>query len=261
MGSSFHRKWISVSLLVLCIVLHLSWTILGDEAKLEEARFGGRDDCRFGGGPRCRGGELVMILLLLFKTPLRRLVIVTLDKVKQGRGPVIVKTVDATLCVVLASSIYNAFSIHTRNNESGAVVNPTDQFLMYKHLLEASTIGSVLCLSMMIDRFHHYIRELQMLRKTMEAAKKQFRSSEDGKSGGDITEEQKPMMDEAALLRPKVKQLESECEVKQSKAKALEVEVESLKKQSEGLLVEYDRLLVDNQNLRSQLEVDDKKSM
>ena len=117
----------------------------------------------------------------------------------------------------------------------------------------------------MIDRLHHYIRELRILRKTMEAVKKQSRSFEDGKTGN--AEEHKALTEEIATLKAQIKKLESECEVKGSKAKALDTEVEALKKQSEGLLMEYDRILEDYQNLRSQLEaidqssIDNKKSM
>lgn len=93
----------------------------------------------------------------------------------------------------------------------------------------------------------------------MEAAKKQSRSFEDGKNGS--AEEHKALTEEIATLRAKIKKLESECEAKGSKGKALESEVEALKKQSEGFLMEYDRLLADNQNLRSQFEGIDQKSM
>jgi len=116
----------------------------------------------------------------------------------------------------------------------------------------------VLFLSLMIDRLHHYIRELRLLRKTMEAVKKQTRSFEDGKNGS--TEEQKALIEEITTLKSKVKKLESECEAKGTKEKTLETEVEALKKQSEGFLMEYDRLLEDNQNLRSQLEAIDQSS-
>lgn len=92
----------------------------------------------------------------------------------------------------------------------------------------------------------------------MEAAKKQSRSFEDGKSVS--AAEQKALMEEIATLKPKIKNLESECEVKASKAMALEAEVEALRKQSEGFLMEYDRLLADNQNLRSQLQAIDHNS-
>ncbi|CBI28815.3 unnamed protein product, partial [Vitis vinifera] len=43
---------------------------------------------------------------------------------------------------------------------------------MARHLLEASLMGFLLFLALMIDRLHHYIRELRLLRKAMEAEKK-----------------------------------------------------------------------------------------
>jgi len=110
----------------------------------------------------------------------------------------------------------------------------------------------------MIDRLHHYIRELRILRKTNEVIKKQSRSFEDGKNGN--TEEQKTLT-EIATLKSKIKKLESECETKGNEAKTLETEVETLKKQSEGFLMEYDRLLEDNQSLRSQLQVIEQSSL
>ena len=115
--------------------------------------------------------------------------------------------------------------------------------------------GFVLFLSLMIDRLHHYIRELRLLRKTMEAAKKQSRSFEDGKSVS--AAEHKALVEEISGFKAEVEKLESECEVKATKAKTLEAEVEALRKQSEGFLMEYDRLLEDNQNLRSQLQAID----
>ncbi|KHN44866.1 hypothetical protein glysoja_040795 [Glycine soja] len=198
-------------------------------------------------------GEMFVIASFLFKTPARKLVIITLDRVKR----VVVKTVAATLLVVLASSLYSIAKIRRRNLDA-PVVNPTDQVLVSKHMLEASLMGFVLFLSLMIDRLHHYIRELRLLRKAMEAAKKQSRSFEDGKSVS--AAEHKALLEENAMLKPKIEKLESECEVEASKAKALETEVEALRKQSEGFLMEYDRLLADNQNLRSQLQAIDHSS-
>ncbi|KAE9593079.1 hypothetical protein Lal_00029043 [Lupinus albus] len=195
-------------------------------------------------------GEMLLILTLLFKTPLRKLVIISLDRLKRGRGPIVVTTVGATLVVVLSSSLYSIVKIQQQTVEAG-ILNPTDQVLMSNHILEASLMGFVLFLAMMIDRLHHYIRELRLLRKTMEAVKKQSRSFEDGKNGN--SEEYKALTEEIDTLKAKVKELESACEAKKSKAMALETEVEALRKQSEGLLMEYDRLLADNQNLQSQL--------
>ncbi|XP_002524828.3 B-cell receptor-associated protein 31 [Ricinus communis] len=195
--------------------------------------------------------EMGLIMTLLFKTPLRKLVIMSLDRVKRGRGPVMVKTVGGTVFVVLLSSVYSMVKIQNRTIEGGAV-NPTDQVLMSKHMLEASLMGFVLFLSLMIDRLHHYIRELRILRKTMEAAKKQSRGFEDGKNGS--ADEAKALGEEVKTLQNKIKYLESKFEEKAKEAKAAEAEVEALRKQSEVLLIEYGRLLEDNQNLRNQLE-------
>ncbi|KAI9094265.1 hypothetical protein K1719_026847 [Acacia pycnantha] len=202
-------------------------------------------------------GQMLLILALLFKTPFRKLLIITLDRVKRGRGPIVVSTVGATLLIVLASSLYSMVKIQRRILEGG-LVNPTDEVLMSKHMLEASLMGFVLFLSLMIDRLHHYIRELRLLRKTMEAVKKQNRGFEDGKNSS--AEEHKALTAEVVTLKSKIKNLESECEAEGRKAKNLEAEVEALKKQSEGFLMEYDRLLADNQSLRSQLEAIDQSS-
>ncbi|KAE9585621.1 hypothetical protein Lal_00010126 [Lupinus albus] len=189
--------------------------------------------------------EIFVILSFIFKTPMRKVVIIMLGKVKRGRGPVVVKTVVVTLVVVLCSSFYTMFKIKNRSTLQFGVVNPTEQVLIFKHILEASLLGFVLFLSLMIDRLHYYIRELMIQRKTMGAAKKQSTNFGDGKNA---------LKEEIVTLKPEVQNLESECEVKGNKVKALEAELEALKKQSEGFLIKYDRLLEDNQNLRIQLE-------
>jgi B-cell receptor-associated protein 31 len=85
--------------------------------------------------------EMFLILTLLFRSPLRKLVIITLDRVKRGRGPVMLSTVAGTLLVVLMSSVYSMKKIQGRTMEGG-VANPTDQVLMAKHMLEASLMGN-----------------------------------------------------------------------------------------------------------------------
>ena len=85
--------------------------------------------------------EMALIMVLLFKTPLRKLVIMGLDRVKRGRGPIMVRTVAGTVLVVLISSVYSMMKIQKRGIDDG-VVNPTDQVLMAKHLLEASLMGN-----------------------------------------------------------------------------------------------------------------------
>ncbi|KDP20721.1 hypothetical protein JCGZ_21192 [Jatropha curcas] len=191
---------------------------------------------------------MTLIMVLIFKTPLRKLVLMVLDRVKRGRGPIVVKTVAGTVLVVLISSVYSMMKIQKRWIDEGAV-NPTDQVLMSGHLLQATLMGFCLFLALMIDRLHHYIRELRMRRKSMEAIKKQSRAFEDGK-----VEESKAMEEEITTLRAKLKHLESDLEMKTKEAHASEANAVALKKQAEGFLLEYDRLHEENQNLRNQLQ-------
>lgn len=195
--------------------------------------------------------EVALVLVLLFKTPLRKLAIMALDRLKRGRGPVMVKTVAGTVLIVLASSVYSMAKIQNRSTEIGSLT-PTDQVLMSRHLLEASLMGYSLFLVLIIDRLHHYIRELRSSRKTMEAAMKQNRALEEAKNGS--SEDIKAKEKEVSDLTAKIKQLEKDSEERLKEAKAAEANAFALKRQSESFLLEYDRMLEENQNLRNQLQ-------
>ncbi|XP_065879721.1 uncharacterized protein [Euphorbia lathyris] len=193
--------------------------------------------------------EMALILILSFKTPLRKLVLMALDRVKRGHGPVMVKTVAGTIFVVLLSNVHSMTKIQNSPMIEEGSVNPTDMVLMGKLLLEATLMGASLFLGLMIDRLHHYIRELRMRRKNMEAVKKQSRAVEDGKF-----EEKKALEEELTALRSKLKHLQSEIDAKTKDAHASETNAVALRKQSEGFLLEYDRLLAENQEMRNQLQ-------
>ncbi|KAJ9560907.1 hypothetical protein OSB04_006067 [Centaurea solstitialis] len=282
--------------------------------------------------------EMVTILLLLFKTPLRKLLIIGIDRMKRGRAPLVVKSVGATVFVIMMYNVYSVTEIQSRPPDA---VNPTDQIILAYHMLEASLMGNSLAtgvnyygdhilvniskpqlvaqlteisawykvklrsdisvflggpvlniaytilssrgsqprnadletrcitniyamhtlllssqgfslfLSLMVDRLHHYIRELRILRKTVEAAKKQNRAAEDGKNKG--ADEVKILHEETSRLQSEIKRLESEYEAKVKEVKSAEANSVALKNQSEGFLLEYDRLLAENQSLRDQL--------
>ncbi|GAY46465.1 hypothetical protein CUMW_097290 [Citrus unshiu] len=81
--------------------------------------------------------EMALILTLLFRNPLRKFVIMGLDRLKRGRGPLVAKSVGATVLVVLCSAVYSAMEIQRRAREGGAI-NPTDEVLMANLLLQAS---------------------------------------------------------------------------------------------------------------------------
>ncbi|KVH88983.1 B-cell receptor-associated protein 31-like [Cynara cardunculus var. scolymus] len=192
--------------------------------------------------------EMVTILLLLFKTPLRKLLIIGIDRMKRGRAPLVVKSVGATVFVIMMYNVYSVTEIQSRPPDA---LNPTDQIILAYHMLEASLMGFSLFLSLMVDRLHHYIRELRILRKTVEAAKKQNRAAEDVKNKG--ADEVKILNEETSRLQSEIKRLQSEYETKVKEVKSAEANSIALKNQSEGFLLEYDRLLAENQNLRDQL--------
>ncbi|MED6216157.1 hypothetical protein PIB30_005039 [Stylosanthes scabra] len=116
--------------------------------------------------------EMAFILILSFANPIRKLVIKGLDLLKQGRGPLVTKTVATTMLVVFGSTIYTITKIQKRSSESGGLLNPTDEVLMAQRLLEASLMGFSLFLGLVIDRQHYYTREIFSLRKNLETAKK-----------------------------------------------------------------------------------------
>ena len=97
-----------------------------------------------------------LILLLLVKTPLRKLAIMGLDRVKRGRGPVMVKTIAGTVFAVLSSSVYSMVKIQKRSFDAG-MVTPTDQVLMGRHLLEASLMGTLQFLLFCIVFFFFFL--------------------------------------------------------------------------------------------------------
>ncbi|GAB4830835.1 hypothetical protein Ancab_004863 [Ancistrocladus abbreviatus] len=196
--------------------------------------------------------EAALIMALLFKTPVRKLVIAGLDCIKCGHGPIVVKTVAVTVLVVLISTLYSVLNINNRWVANAGDINPTDQILMAKHLLDASLMGFFLFLALMLDRLHHYIRELHLRSKSMEVVKKS-----EGKFVG--AEDMKAREEQVGTFKAMIQQLESELEKKTKEANNADADISALRKQSEGLLHEYDRLLAENQGLRSQLQLVDQQ--
>uniref|UniRef100_A0A0C9S307 Endoplasmic reticulum transmembrane protein n=1 Tax=Wollemia nobilis TaxID=56998 RepID=A0A0C9S307_9CONI len=204
----------------------------------------------------------VALFLMVNIPPLRKLTIKSLDRVKSGKGPATVKTLAGTVSVIMASSITSILKIQNRAIKM-ATMTPTDQILMRTHLLEASLMGFSLFLAFVIDRLHHYIRELSGLRINMDSLRKQVKSSQQEyfrlKEEKEGSNEMKVLKDEIVDLRQKLQQLTLDSEAKDREAKAAEANAIALRKQSEGFLLEYDRLLEDNQNLRSQLSTFDRR--
>ena len=86
--------------------------------------------------------QMALILILSFANPIRKLVAKGLDLSKQGRGPLVTKTVAATMLVVFSSTVYTITQMQKRLKDS-ATVNPTDEVVMAYRLLEASLLGNL----------------------------------------------------------------------------------------------------------------------
>ncbi|KAJ0102138.1 hypothetical protein Patl1_04151 [Pistacia atlantica] len=113
--------------------------------------------------------EMSLILILLFRNPLRNLLVMALDLLKQGTGPLIARTVGATVVVVFTSTLFTAMEIQKRSKDGG-VINPTDEVLMANLLLQSSLMGFSLFLALMVDRLHYYIKEVHLVRRQLEQA-------------------------------------------------------------------------------------------
>lgn len=199
--------------------------------------------------------EAGVAVALFFKTPLRKLAMLAVDRLKRGRGPVMVRTVAATVLVVLASSVHSMAKIRGRaaaDLDAAGGLTPTDQVLLARHLLEASLMGYSLFLALVIDRLHNYIREIRGLKKNLEAVSKQNKTLEEAKHGR--SNESKPYQEDIASLNEEIKKLKLQLKEKAEEAKNAEAKALAAQKQSEGQSLRYDRLLEDNKHLRDQLQ-------
>ncbi|XP_072966115.1 uncharacterized protein [Typha angustifolia] len=198
----------------------------------------------------------VALLLMVKIGPLRELAMKCVDQVKTGKGPATVKTLACTMSVILASSIASILKIQNRGLKLGTVT-PMDQVLWRTHLLEASLIGFTLFLAFVIDRLHHYLRKVIILRKTVSTSREEVEklqkenrcfNEKEQKSSNDI----KKLQEDMANLNEKLQKIKSKLEEQETRALSAEAYVAALQKQSEELLLEYDRLLEDNQILQTQ---------
>ncbi|CAO2835913.1 unnamed protein product [Amaranthus hypochondriacus] len=117
--------------------------------------------------------EIVVILMLLFRSPLRKILIKGLKQLKFGKGQVVAQTLLGTLFVLFISSLYALFDLHGRYSDAAAL-NPTDQVLMVHQLLESTLLGICLFLALMIDRLHYYMNEIKRLREKLKDYEHQY---------------------------------------------------------------------------------------
>ncbi|KAL4580086.1 hypothetical protein LXL04_016263 [Taraxacum kok-saghyz] len=121
--------------------------------------------------------EMGVIITLLFHSPIRTLVLMGLDRLKQGRGVVASRTLATILSVVFVFNLYGLYRTQKHMMEVG-VTNPTDRVLLSNHILEASLMGFCLFLGLLIDRLHYYVKELWLLRKSLKSIRNQIGDSD-----------------------------------------------------------------------------------
>ncbi|KAL4030906.1 hypothetical protein IC575_009160 [Cucumis melo] len=201
--------------------------------------------------------EGVVAFLLLVKIGLlREFVIKSLDQLKMGKGPATVKTIAATMSVILLSSLMNIVKIQNKGAKLGTM-SPMDQVLWRTQLLEASLIGFTLFLGFIIDRMHHYFQKLIGLRENIGSSKEEVERLQKEKTELAQKEEKcskqiKELREEISILSENLKKVKQESEEKDKRIETADAHVTSLQKQAADLLLEYDRLLEDNQNLQNQ---------
>ncbi|KAL7172779.1 hypothetical protein ACSBR2_032285 [Camellia fascicularis] len=164
-------------------------------------------------------GEGVVAFLLMVKIgPLRELVMKSLDQVKMGKGPATIKTVAATMSVILLSNFFSIVKIQNKGAKLGTMT-PMDQVLWRTHLLEASLMGFCLFLGFLIDRMHHYLRKYIGLRETIGASKEEVERLNKEKlqlkeKEEKATKELQLMQTEMSSLKDNLKKLKLESEEK-----------------------------------------------
>ncbi|KAL3358924.1 hypothetical protein AABB24_015822 [Solanum stoloniferum] len=197
---------------------------------------------------------MVAFLLMVKIGPLRELVMKCLDQVKMRKGTVL--TIAGTISAILFSNFISIIKIQNKGAKIGTMT-PMDQVLWRTNLLEATLMGFSLFLGFLIDRMHHYLRKLIVLRSSAGSSKKEFERLEKEKlqlkeKADKAAEEIKLSQKQLSSLTETLKKVKLESEEKDKRVETAEAHVAALQKQAADLLLEYDRLLEDNQNLQNQ---------
>ncbi|XP_052208247.1 uncharacterized protein LOC127812029 [Diospyros lotus] len=189
-------------------------------------------------------GEMLLLLCILYRTPLREPLMVVLD------CPVVISTLGGILLALLLSTIYTIGKLHLRSTDSdGSVILMEDQVLMANKVLEASLIGFLLFVLLMIGKLHLLLREHSSLKRIIIAEEKQLKERKDYNAG-----KLKDLKKDVAILKRLIKKLECECERKANQAKAAKANEIAVQKQYEEFQLEYDSLLEYNEIIRNQLQ-------
>ncbi|KAL4588974.1 hypothetical protein LXL04_001875 [Taraxacum kok-saghyz] len=189
--------------------------------------------------------EMIIILLLLLKTPLREPLIDVFDASKQGKAQLVVKSIGATVFIVMMYNIYTVLEIRSCS------VDSPNRVILVNRILEASLMGISLFLLLIMDSLHQHIKQVVMLKQTIMAINKQNQAFEDINIKNSHLA--KSIKQDLSKLTTAMKKLESECDKKERDVQSRKANSSALKSQLEGLHVDYDYLLTENKDLKDQL--------
>jgi B-cell receptor-associated protein 31 len=191
---------------------------------------------------------------------------------KSKTGSTLAKAVSAAFVVLFASNISNVFRVQKRIAKIGA--SQADQSIIRSQLLEITLIGYCLLLGLMMTSLDSFLKQVDALTRNINVLKKQAKGAQEeylrlqseqqnSKKSKDeelaAAMEIKSLKDVVSDLRNKLERLQLDANSKEKEVKVLKVSMRALEKQTEGFRLEYIRLMDDNESLRNQLTVFDRK--
>ncbi|KAH9567007.1 hypothetical protein CY35_03G006700 [Sphagnum magellanicum] len=195
-----------------------------------------------------------------------------LGLLKSKRGSTLAKAISAAFVVLFASNISNVFRVQKRIAKMGA--SQADQSIIRSQLLEITLIGYCLLLGLMMTSLDSFLKQVDALTRNIDVLKKQAKGAQEeylrlqseqqnSKKSKDeelaAAMEIKSLKDVVSDLQNKLERLQLDANSKEKEVKVLKVSMRALEKQTEGFRLEYNRLMDDNESLRNQLAVFDRK--
>jgi B-cell receptor-associated protein 31 len=217
--------------------------------------------------------ESVVVFLLSSRIePMVAIGRAALGLLKSKTGSTLAKAVSAAFVVLFASNISNVFRVQKRIAKMGA--SQADQSIIRSQLLEITLIGYCLLLGLMMTSLDSFLKQVDALTRNIDVLKKQAKGAQEeylrlqseqqnSKKSKDeelaAAMEIKSLKDVVSDLRNKLERLQLDANSKEKEVKVLKVSMRALEKQTEGFRLEYNRLMDDNESLRNQLAVFDRK--
>eukprot|EP00475_Leptophrys_vorax_P013877 TRINITY_DN20224_c0_g1_i2.p2 TRINITY_DN20224_c0_g1~~TRINITY_DN20224_c0_g1_i2.p2 ORF type:complete len:246 (-),score=17.89 TRINITY_DN20224_c0_g1_i2:293-1030(-) len=226
------------------------------------------------------GVESVFALLLIIPVrPIRRIPIFLLSSFKSAALRIVAATVGVLLLVLLAVGLVHLWQLQSRLNDptvafasaAGNIPFHEAKLEMLTAVVQTLLLAFSLMLGLLLPQLAESLRQNELGELSLATLKKQAKGLQDEymRLANERTGE-KDLEEEAVMRIRKLKETigrmekeaadtQSEIDKWQGRTRAAETNVAAIRKQTEGLQLEYDRLLDENESLRAQLAVFDRK--